>query len=60
MQILEKNNERRRKDNLKRNKMSDNVIKNSYKLKNSANHYLESRFEISFRFLKSHFHCFKN
>ena len=60
MQIFKKNNERRRKDNLKCNKMSDNVIKSFCKLKNFANYYFESRFEIPFRFLKSYFHYFKN
>ena len=55
-----KNNERYRKNNLKRNKINDNVIKKFCELKNFANYYLESRFEISFRFLKNHFYCFKN
>ena len=60
MQIFKKNNKRRRKDNLKRNKMSDNIVKNLCELKNFANHYLKSRFEVSFRFLKNHFHYFEN
>ena len=42
MQILKKGNERRRKDYLKRNKISDNFAKNLCELENSANHYLES------------------
>ena len=60
MQIFKKNNKCYRKDNLKRNKISDNVIKSFYELRNFINHYFESRFEISFRFLKNHFHYFKN
>ena len=60
MQILEKNNERRRKDNLKYNKINDNVIESLCELRNFMNHYLESRFEVFFRFLKNHFYCFKN
>ena len=60
MQILEKGNECRRKDNLKRNKISDSVVKSLCELRNFANYYFESRFEIFFRFLKNHFHYFKN
>ena len=60
MQIFEKDNKHYRKDNLKRNKINDNVIKNLYKLRNFANHYFKSRFEISFRSLKNYFHYFKN
>ena len=60
MQVFEKSNKRYRKDNLKRNKINDSVIKNFCELRNFANHYFESRFEVFFRFLKSYFHCFKN